>query len=168
MTTKEAIAILDGIVEPGRDLPEELFLFVSRVTPLINVDLLIQGQGNRTLLTWRDDQFYGAGWHIPGGIIRYKECAADRIQKVASEEIGCSVEFDRTPVTIVESIVEDRNRGHFISLLYRCQLMGEPDPARRADRPPRRGQWKWHSGVPSDLLPAQRMYAKVLQQTGGE
>ena len=37
-------------VEAG--LPEELFLFVSRVTPLVNVDLLIQDDQKHTLLTW--------------------------------------------------------------------------------------------------------------------
>ena len=38
-------------VEAG--LPGELFLFVSRVTPLVNVDLLIEDEHKRTLLTWR-------------------------------------------------------------------------------------------------------------------
>src|SRR5258705_8683005 len=56
-----------------RALPEELFLFISRITPLINVDLLIQDYGKGTLLTWRSDRFFGPGWHVPGGIIRHKE-----------------------------------------------------------------------------------------------
>ena len=36
-------------------LLEELFLFVSRLSPLINVDLLNQDDGGRTLLTWQSD-----------------------------------------------------------------------------------------------------------------
>ena len=67
------IAALEAeIGDPRHGLPEEVFRLVSRLTALINVDLLIQDEGRRTLLTWRDDEFYGAGWHIPGGIIRYK------------------------------------------------------------------------------------------------
>jgi hypothetical protein len=59
---------LDGLIDAGAGgLPEELFLFVSRITPLINVDLLIQDDGRRTLLTWRSDRFFGPGWHVPGG-----------------------------------------------------------------------------------------------------
>lgn len=54
-------------------LSEEVFLFISRVTPLVIVDLLIQDSVRRTLLTWRSDQFYGLGWHVPSGIIRYKK-----------------------------------------------------------------------------------------------
>src|SRR3954451_13793393 len=77
---QQAFAVLDAWVgEPVDGLPEEFFLFLSRYTPIVNVDLLIQeaiGEDRRrTLLTWRDDETYGAGWHVPGGIIRYKESA---------------------------------------------------------------------------------------------
>jgi len=68
-----------GIGDPRQGLPEELFLFVSELTPMINVDLLIKNDRNETLLTWRADNFYGPGWHIPGGIIRFKESASSRI-----------------------------------------------------------------------------------------
>ena len=57
-----------AIGDPKRGLPEDVFLFVSRIIPLIAVDLLIQDDRSRTLLTWRDDEFYGPGWHAPGGI----------------------------------------------------------------------------------------------------
>jgi hypothetical protein len=39
-------------------LPEELFLFLSRLTPLINVDLLIQDDDARTSLR----HFHGMTW----------------------------------------------------------------------------------------------------------
>ncbi|MGA8029523.1 MAG: NUDIX domain-containing protein [Bryobacteraceae bacterium] len=160
---KEAIDRIEQATKlPGEDLPEELFLFVSRVTPLVNVDLLIKDEEQRTLLTWRDDDYYGAGWHVPGGIIRYKERAEDRVRKVAETEIGCAVEFDPTPEKVVESIAEQRNRGHFVSLLYRCRLAGEPDPARRAGKSPKRGEWAWHSRCPAELIAAQQMYAYLL------
>ena len=48
-------------------LPHDLFVFVSRLTPLVNVDLLIQDPHHGTLLTWRHDETYGPGWHVPGG-----------------------------------------------------------------------------------------------------
>jgi colanic acid biosynthesis protein WcaH len=109
-----AIRQIEDIADTGETgLPEELFLFVSRVTPLINVDLLIQDQRKRTLLTWRDDRFYGPGWHVPGGIIRYKETAADRIRSVARQELGVEIDFDPSPIFILESIAPERkDRGH--------------------------------------------------------
>ena len=160
---EEAIKSLDELVpNPENGLPEELFLFISRMTPLINVDLLIKDSQGRTLLTWRDDAFYGAGWHIPGGIIRYKETAADRIQKCAKDEIGCTVEFERVPLTIIETVAKRRDRGHFISMLYRCGLNGNPDPARESGERPARGEWKWHNSRPRDLIAVQRPYAQFI------
>ena len=64
-------------LDPNGGLPEELFLFVSRLVPMVNVDLFISDDQGRVLLTWRDDEIFGAGWHIPGGMIRYKETAQD-------------------------------------------------------------------------------------------
>ena len=73
MDTKIAIKFLENqIKNPSKGLPQEIFFFISRITPMINVDLLIKDEKGRTLLAWRDDEFY-KGWHIPGGIIRFKE-----------------------------------------------------------------------------------------------
>ena len=163
MKVQEAIAVLDRVASEAEDgLPEELFLFVSRVTPLINVDLLIQDGKKRTLLTWRDDGRFGRGWHIPGGVIRYKERAADRIQRCSQEEIGASVDHEPAPIVIIETTEDQRDRAHFISLLYRCTLKGEPDPKRRAGANPQVGEWQWHSGCPEDILPVQRVYQEYF------
>jgi ADP-ribose pyrophosphatase YjhB (NUDIX family) len=162
MTILEAISYLDRAVDPHRGLPEELFLFISRMSPLVNVDLLIQDRNKGTLLTWRDDDFFGQGWHLPGGIIRYKERATERIEKCAENELGCAVHFDPKPLMTVENFAERRNRAHFISLLYRCELAGNPDPERRASDPAGAGQWKWHATCPDNLLPLQETYAALL------
>ena len=68
---KTAISVLDESVDnPEVGLPEELFRFVSRLTVMVNIDLLVKDELNRVLLSWRDTEFSGAGWHVPGGIIR--------------------------------------------------------------------------------------------------
>jgi colanic acid biosynthesis protein WcaH len=152
-----------AIGDPRRGLPEEIFRFVSRITPLTNVDLLVQDDRGRTLLTWRDDEFFGAGWHAPGGIIRYKETAADRIRACARAELGADVSFDAAPLLVVESILAQDTRGHFISLLYRCRLVGPPDEGRQAvSDPPNAGEWRWHDRCPADLIEAQRPYARFV------
>jgi ADP-ribose pyrophosphatase YjhB (NUDIX family) len=145
--------------DPRRGLPAEIFRFVSRITPLINVDLLIQDDRSRTLLTWRDDEFYGPGWHVPGGIIRYKESAADRIRACAREELGADVSSNSDPLLVSESTRDQNTRGHHISLLFRCRLLSTPDAARRAaSDPPSAGQWRWHDRCPPDLIEAQRLF----------
>ncbi len=56
MGIKKIINQLEACVEnPTTGLPEDVFLFVSRITPLVNVDLLIKNELNHTLLTWRDE-----------------------------------------------------------------------------------------------------------------
>lgn len=145
--------------------PEELFLFVSRITPLINVDLLVQDDERRTLLTWRSDRFHGPGWHVPGGIIRFREPAADRIQIVAQRELGIAVAFDASPILVHESIeTHRRDRGHFISLLFRCRPAGELDPRRKyVPDAPQPGQWAWHARCPENLIPEQAAYAAFMR-----
>jgi colanic acid biosynthesis protein WcaH len=161
MDLRAAIARLESAIgDPHDGLPSEVFLFVSRITPLVNVDLLIQDDRGRTLLTWREDEFFGAGWHVPGGIIRYKESFADRIQACAAEELGVVVSHEGAPLIVLEGFAPQPTRGHAISFLFRCQLIGAPDEQRRADpSKPSAGQWRWHDGVPQDLLAAQREYA---------
>jgi len=102
MNIHEAIEFLDKqISDSSSGLPEELFFFISRLTPMVNVDLLIKDENGRTLLSWRDDSFAGAGWHLPGGIVRFKEKLEERVLKVAETEIGTVVEFDPVPVNII-------------------------------------------------------------------
>lgn len=152
-----------AIGDPRQRLPSEVFLLVSRMTPLVNVDLLIQDDAGRTLLTWRDDECFGTGWHLPGGVIRFKERAADRIRACAREELGIDVTHGETPDAIVESIRKPDVRGHLVSLLYRCRLTGELDESRRAtDDPPAAGHWRWHRGCPPDLVEVQTPYTRYF------
>jgi colanic acid biosynthesis protein WcaH len=155
-------ALESAIGDPHDGLPPDVFLFVSRIAPLINVDLLIQDPDGRTLLTWRDDQFYGPGWHVPGGIIRYRESTVERIRACAREELDAGVSSDPAPLLVSETFRRERTRGHFISLLYRCRLLSAPDAARHATSEPRSGQWRWHARRPPNLLEEQRSYAQFM------
>lgn len=152
------------IDDPRKGLPEEVFLLVSAITPMINVDLLIKDNERRTLLVWREDK-YGPGWHIPGGIVRFKETIEQRIHEVARQELGAKVKFQDTPTAIRQVIVPDRNeRGHFISLLYCCQLQSPLDCAREyISGKPSNGQWKWHEKYPDDMLKVHEMYRKFIE-----
>ena len=101
-------------------MPEDIFYFVGRLTPYINVDLIIRCPINGVLLTWRNDKFSGKGWHIPGGIIRFKEKIKERIKKVGINELGIKINNFKGPVEINEIIVNQKERSHFISLLFEC------------------------------------------------
>ena len=163
MDFTSSIATLESALgNPHTGLPEEVFLFASRIMPLVNVDLLIQNDAGHTLLTWRDDEYFGQGWHLPGGIIRYKETAADRLRACAHQELGAEISFDPAPLLVSETIRPCRSRGHFISLLFRCQLTTLPDMALRSESRPTPGKWRWHEVCPPDLLEAQAQYARFF------
>ncbi|MBU4046435.1 MAG: NUDIX domain-containing protein [Gammaproteobacteria bacterium] len=168
MELKELITALEArIADPKQGLSEAVFDLVTRLTPMVNVDLLLKDSENRTLLTWREDRFYGLVWHIPGGIIRFKETAAQRINKVAETELGTTVEFNETPLTITEMMNQGRDtRGHFISLLYECRLIGPLAPhLAHESGTPRHGAWAWHDTCPQDLIAPQRVFRKYIEGT---
>lgn len=78
-------------INPIEGLPYDLFLFSTTLFPFVNVDLFVVNKANQVLLSWRNDQYYGIGWQIPGGIIRMKETIDNRIQNTALSEIGTKV-----------------------------------------------------------------------------
>lgn len=163
MNIHEAIKFLDKqILNPSLELPEEVFLFISRITPIVNVDLLIKDENGRTLLSWRDDQFAGAGWHLPGGIVRFKEKLEERLQKVAEKEIGAAVEFEPIPIAINQIICKHNTRGHFISVLYKCFLSSEYIPKNTGLSNKDKGYLKWHDFCPPNLIKVHEIYRSYI------
>ena len=165
MNIPEAIAALERAVpDPSRGLPDEVFYYISKTTPLVNVDLLVKDEKGRTLLAWRDDEYCGKGWHIPGGIVRFRETLEARLRKVAQSEIGADVEFDKVPLAVKECINNERAvRSHFISILYKCSLPGSFSPANTGLAPDAAGHLKWHDACPQDLLRYHEMYRRFIE-----
>ena len=161
----KTIELLESYIkDPAKGLPEDVFLFISRITPLVNVDLLIKNEQNHTLLTWRDDRIYPPSWHIPGGIIRFKETIEQRIHAVAENELGVKVKFKKEPLAINEVILPLKVRGHFISLLYECTLIGSLDEGLKFKAGnPSPGQWAWHDKCPENIIPVHQMYRKYIE-----
>ena len=149
---------------PSRGLPESVFLLLGRLTPYINVDLLIKNEKGQTLLTWRKaGEVVEPGWHLPGGIIRYKEDINKRIYAVAKNELQAEVEFEEKPIAVNQIMLEQTNRAHFISLLYACTLVKEPNLGLLYKRgKPRTGQWAWHDRCPKDLISPHEIYKNFL------
>ena len=151
-------------------LPDEVFSFVSSVTPMVNVDLLIIDEAKGTLLSWRKDDI-SEGWHIPGGIVRFKETLEERIHRTAQKELGTDVSFDETPLKISEIFMPYQRRGHFISFLYRCRLPKGYSVERQEKRSGENGYLAWHNTIPR-LVPGQSVYEEFLRvlkknKTGG-
>lgn len=164
MSVKDAISRLDNeVADPEKGLPLDIFYYISRTTPLINVDLLIKDEDGRTMLAWRDDEYAGTGWHVPGGIIRFRETMEERLKQVALEEIGYEVGYNPEPMAIHELIHRKcKNRSHFISILYDCRLskdLAVKNDGRTSADP---GFLKWHEKCPDDMIPFHDIYRQYI------
>jgi colanic acid biosynthesis protein WcaH len=164
MTIKKAVRFLDNnIPDKTVGLPEDIFLFISRVTPLVNVDLLVKDKKGRTLLSWRDDEYSGKGWHIPGSIVRFKETLEQRIIRCSKQELGTVVTFDSNPISINQLIIHELdNRAHYVSFLYKCYVPEDykPDNINRKKTDP--GYLEWHDHCPDNIITAHEIYRKFI------
>lgn len=147
-------------VNPLEGLPLDLFEFNTSLLPFINVDLFILNDQDQILLSWRDDKHYGTGWQIPGGIIRMMETIDERIQKTALNEIGCEVEYTKTPIVVHENIIREHRdglknqleRAHNIALLYKCKIPEGFVIDNKGEHENEEGYLHWFDRFPEDLL----------------
>ena len=161
--------LFDSHIEANKGLPENLFLLISSLVPIPNVDLLITNEKNQILLSWRDDEFYGKGWHIPGGCIRFGETMQQRIQKTALAEIGTKVIAEKEPIVVRDVIrppreeLRDKNvRGHNLTVLYRCSLPQGFEINNKKIKESDNGYLKWFSKFPENMLSVHDVYKDVL------
>lgn len=151
------------IENPEKGLLEDVFLFATEITPMVNVDLLIRNKEGKILLAWRDDQFYGQGWHVPGGILRLKELFEERIQRTALNEIGCKVVSSIEPIEIVPIISKEmKTRGHFITFVYECQLPNGFEINNGMKKENEAGYLAWHKVCPNNILAVHNFYKKYF------
>ena len=158
-------------VHPEEGLGKELFLQVSALVPIVNVDLLVYNSKGQFLLTWRDDPHCGRGWHVPGGCIRFKETFEERIRKVAKNELGLvDFTFDKDPLKVFEIIdngrreIDNQNeRAHFIALAYKCYAPDDYEIDNRGKKEGNVGYIKWFDRLPGDFLGIQSCYKEILR-----
>lgn len=164
MSLEDHIRGIEAAVgDPTKGLPQEVFDLIGRLTPVVNVDLLIRNDQRETLLTWRHDELY-LGWHVPGGVVRFKEEMARRVAEVARTELGATVRMNADPAAITQIINPRRNaRGHFVAFLFECQLTSPLDETLRyTGGAPKPGQWGWHASYPPDMIDAHEIYRRFI------
>ena len=168
---RDAVELLrNAELDTDQGMPEELFLLVSGLVPLANVDLLVVNRQNQVLLARRSDPFYGDSWHIPGGCMRFQESFAHRIQETARAELGCEVVFEETPLAVRNVIrgpntklPHRRERGHNVAILFRCSLPEGFQIQNGSRTEMDNGYLKWFEALPKDFLPIQHVFDDILE-----
>lgn len=157
-------------INPTKGLGDELFMAVSALVPIVNVDLLVYNDKGQFLLTWRNDPHCGQGWHVPGGCIRFREKAHHRVKKVAMNELGISdLTIEPEPIKVFEfEITDKRNisnqneRSHFITLVYKCYVPDSYVINNHGLCEHEVGYIKWFDKLPKDFLEIQDKYRALL------
>lgn len=170
-STAEALRVEIKNLNPEEGLGEDLFLAVSSLVPIVNVDLLVYNDKGQFLLTWRDDPYCGQGWHVPGGCVRFKETCEERIKIVAQKELGIkNIEFDNEPIKVFEIInhehrdIENQNeRAHFITLVYKCYAPRAFSLGNQSVGEDEVGYMQWFDCLPENLLSIQSCYRELIK-----
>lgn len=151
------------IDDPDKGLPEEVFLFLSQLSPLPNVDLLTRDREGRILLAWRNDPWWGSGWHVPGGVIRLHETMEERISRTAESELGTRVEFDSEPVEIHEIINKNlKSRSHHITFVFECRVLDDYQIDNGSLDRHDTGYLAWHDHYPDEMLKCHEFYRRYF------
>lgn len=159
------------IMNPNEGLPLALFEWISSVTPIPNVDLLIVNENGEILLSWRDDEYYGKGWHLPGGCIRFKETIAERIQKTALNELGTNVIVGEQPIVVKDMIMgigkdEPCKRAHHVAMLFECRLPHGYEVNNSEKKEQDAGYLRWFKNIPNNTLSVHHIYDEEFRKRG--
>ena len=153
-------------------LGTELFHFVSSLTPIVNVDLLVYNSKGQFLLAMRNDPHCGKGWHVPGGCVRFKETFNSRIREVAKKELNLTeFTYDKEPIKVFEimwdkdqrNLEHDDERAHFITLVFKCYAPDSFTIDNLGKSENDAGYLRWFDKLPDDLLNIQNCYKDILK-----
>lgn len=167
---RRAIEMLRNAQLDAREgLTQELFLLISSLMPVPNVDLLIVNERNQLLLARRNDVFFEKSWHIPGGCMRYGESFAQAVQRTARRELGCRVTLDPVPLAVRNVLrgenpqqLYPRERGHNVAILYRCRLPMDYRIENNGKTMDENGYLQWFDRLPEDFMKIQHVYDDIL------
>ena len=151
-------------VDAKAGLGKNLYETISRLTPSVSIELIIKSSDKQsTLLTWRDDDLYGPGWHVPGGVLRFKETFVERASKTLEDELQIKEASFSGPIGFHEIFNDHRDvRGHFISVVFETTLNVAPRKDLQATNTPSRGSWRWFETCPQNLIKNQAKLRKYI------
>ena len=155
------------VFSPINGLGKRLFLIVSQLTPICNVELVIKNNLNKILLIYRDDEFYGPGWHLPGGIIRFRENVKSRIFVTLGKELKIKKgDLKNLKLISCYEIINSKRilRSHFLSLVYLVKLSRRSNnfPFFDKDKVYRHGDIAYHNKCPNNIIKEHIRFKKII------
>ena len=145
---------------------------VSKVIPMVDVDLFTRDDRFHMLLMWREGGSGPPWWYIPASVAR--EELPDRIAVVAGPELRAPVTFMNKSLLTLEVIQQPcKVCGQAIALLFDCQLLGAPSLERKYNQKaaasvegPCPGNYAWYSNRSDNLIPDHEMGLGCIDGAG--
>jgi colanic acid biosynthesis protein WcaH len=110
-------------------LDHDSFCRVVRDTPLIAIDLIVQGPDERVLLGMRKNPPAQDHWFVPGGRILKNETLDEAFTRITRSELGIAVpRHEATTLGVHEHLYSDNFAGdsnfgtHYVVLAYRLEI----------------------------------------------
>lgn len=139
-------------------LSQKDFDWVQKAVPMVCIDIIVK-DNNKVLLGRRNTYPYKGLWHIPGGLLYYKEKIEDAIDRIAKREIGLDVEIIKC-LPFHEYVDEDP-RGHFIGLNYIVKKIGGEIRINEYN-----SDLQYFDYIPEDSIPSQ--HPIIMEVLNGE
>lgn len=154
--SKAIQTLRDNVVrDENNNIDYNLFLYFTELFPNITIEVIIRDSTGRVLLLWRDDEQFGQGWHLPGGILRLGETMKFRHDNVLKNECGLDPKQDIISSVFHKEIEQyfeyRRNRKHGISFVYNVKVNNDIKIGNDA---------KWFSEIPDNILKEHMIYIK--------
>lgn len=122
--------------------------FLGKVVPS-SVEMAFV-RDHKVYLTWREDEFFGRGWHVPGSYISPGETVLQTCQRIAVREVPG---IDVSSARIVSAVNNSGNpRFHDVSVVVGVEASGEPQ-----------SDGRWFSEEPPDLIRAHQPLWPIIE-----
>ena len=133
-------------LNPHLGLSQKDFDRIVKLVPFVACEVLIYDKKKGILLLKRRDRYY-KGWHIPGGLLRFRESFDERIQAVARDELGIHISSHKLINTY--NYIDDP-RGHTVGFVFLCRATGIAKNG------------KYFKTIPKNTLSHQKPYLKKV------
>ena len=107
------------------EIKKDKFIEIIDSTPLVSIDLIIEGERDVYLLGKRSNRPAQGFWFVPGGRIRKNETLSDAFQRIAFTELGIALDIvDATLLGAYDHIYQDNFDSvagintHYVALGY--------------------------------------------------
>ena len=141
-------------LDKSRRLTDEEYKFIFSRVPRLCLDFIII-KDNKIILSKRDIEPYKGFWHLPGGMVRYKESFDDAAERILQDELGVS-STNKELIGFIEFPEEVNENGlhvHSVSIVFKTKLdEGKIRGSKQA------GEVDFFESLPEGVIPAQNKF----------